>query len=190
MNYTLYESIKWRFYTLVYTSKTFRFTKKAVQEAVYLVGASATNALEACTTTRLLPDIGGTSTSTTCPEGNVRLHELCKACTLFTQRSVAPSWLDGSNPRSDWPSRENYRLCTVGHLRRLNGLCHFCTALYFFVSRLLSSGKVGNVDKSWLYLCFVPYHKPWEHDSVQLVARLYPQGLHVKSFDLRLLAGM
>jgi hypothetical protein len=165
---------------------------RSINEAILLGLAFATNALEACTTKRLLREVGCTPAPSICPEGNVRLHELCKACTLFTRCSVAPGWLDGSNPHSDWPPRERYRLCTVAHLRRLNERCHFCTALYYFVLRLESStfGKVGTLDNRWLYLCIQPDHKPWKQGSVQFSARLYPQELHFKAFELHLLAGM
>jgi hypothetical protein len=195
-----------------YISKRDGSTKHVVQNFIYLGLATASNALEACTPKRLLCDVGSASAPTICSEDNVRLHELCKACTLYTQRSVALSWLDGSKSRSDWPPRERYRLCTVAHLRRLNGRCHFCTSLYHFVSRWVSHwGVTENVHKSWLYLRIWPHHKPWEYGWVQLSASLNPDdsqpnippyGLRwrgydvprskywMKKFDLCLLGGM
>jgi hypothetical protein len=182
---------RWRFFTLVdYISKTLRSIKDATQESIYLSLASITNALEACTTERLLRDVGRASAPSDCPEGNVRLHELCKSCTLFSQRSAALSSLDDSNSRPDWPPQQRYRLCTVAHLRRLNGRCHFCTILHSLVSRLISLGIVKIVDKSWLDLCILPHKTPWEHNSIRLDALLYPSGLFVGSFDLRLFEGM
>ncbi|OWY42127.1 HET-like protein [Alternaria alternata] len=104
-----FDSTKW---TLRSTGETFRSTKEEFEEDVYLSLASATNVLEARTTERPLHDERHASAPTTCPEGYARLHELCEACALFTKRSVALSWLDGSKPHSDSPPRERYRLCT------------------------------------------------------------------------------
>jgi hypothetical protein len=194
-----FDSTKW---TLRSTGETFRSTKEEFEEDVYLSLASATNVLEARTTERPLHDERHASAPTTCPEGYARLHELCEACALFTKRSVALSWLDGSKPHSDSPPRERYRLCTVAHLRRSNGHCHFCTVLHFFVSRLLSPRKVEDSDKSWLYIRILSDHEPWEHGSVRLFASLQRsnskaerslyslQRTFVKTFDLCLLAGM
>lgn len=148
-----------------YISKTLRSTKDAIQGAIYPSLASATKC-------------------------NVTLHELCKSCKLFAQRSVALSWLDGSHPHSDWPPLESYRLCTVAHLRQLNGRCHFCTILHFFLSRLISLGILETVDKSWLDLRILPNKTPWKHDSIRLDALLYPSNLYVGSFDLCLFGGM
>lgn len=182
-----FDSTKW---TLRSIGETFRSTKEEFEEDVYLSLASATNVLEARTTERLLHDERHASAPTTCPEGYARLHELCKACTLFTQRSVALSWLDSSKPRSDWPPRERYRLCTVAHLRRFNGECHFCTVLHFFVSRLLSPKKVEDSDKSWVYLKISRYREPWVYNSIRFDASLYPRHEFLGGFDLCPLAGM
>lgn len=198
MDYTSYKShttdsstkTQQPFYRLRdYIFQTFNYTKNAIREPIYLGLESATDALEIRTTKRLLRDVGRASSPSECPEGNVRLHELCKACKLFTRRSVTLSWLDGCKRRSDWPPRECYRLCTVAHLQRFDGSCHFCTALYHFVSQVKSLGTVKIGDKSWLYLSIVNDHKPWEHNSVQLTARLFPGRHFVKTFDLCLLAG-
>jgi hypothetical protein len=166
--------------------QTLNYTK----DAIHLGLASATDAPEIRTTKRLLRDVGRASSPSERSEGNVRLHELCEACTLFSQQSVTMSWLDDRKCHSDWPPQECYRLCTVAHLRRSNGHCHLCTALYYFVSQMKSFGTVRIGDKSWLYLDIVSNHKPWEHGSVQLTARLSPGGHFVKTFDLCLLAGM
>ena len=142
-------------FAMDYASKALQFTKKAFDLSV----ASTTNVLKARITRAFLHNVGRAS-DPTCPEGIVRLHQLCKACTLFTQRSVALSWLDDSNPRTDWPPQERYRLCTVAHLQRLNGRCHFCTVLYTFVGRVREPGRHWDIDKSWLYLEIQDDHKP------------------------------
>jgi hypothetical protein len=180
-----------------YVYKIIHSPKDAIQEPIYPSLASATDAAEAHPTERLSSDVGRASTPTTCPEGTVRLHVLCESCTLFAQHSVTLSWLDGSNPHSYRPPRERYRLCTVAHLRRLDGRCHLCTALCFFVSSWISRHEITeNVDKSWLYLGIWSGYKPWEHDSLQLSASIdrssvgsYSNSNTVKRFDLCLLAG-
>jgi hypothetical protein len=171
-------------------------TKEVIQETLRLGIGHATNSLEARTVRQLLHDVGRTSAlghasaPVICPEDHVKLHELCKACKLFTQRAVALKWLDDSIPHSNWPPRERYRLCTVAHLQRLNGRCHFCTTLYYFVARLKSYGSDGDLDNNWLYFDILQGHKPWEHGYVELVASLYPRHLYVKKLDLCLQEGM
>lgn len=180
-------------YTLKHKiARNLRGPKYAIQEAFYLRLASVTNALEARTAKLLLRDVGRASAPNECPEGNVRLHDLCKTCTRFSQHSVALRWLDDSNPHSNRPPRERYRLCTVTHLRRWNGRCHFCTSLYFFVSwfQRVIPRRLENWDKEWLYLYIDPDCKPWEHGSVRLDVWLYPRDVLIKTFDLRRLAGM
>lgn len=172
--------------TFRFIKKTFSFSKDAIQKHVYLGLASATNAVEGFTTKELLPGVGCASAHSECPKGNVRLHELCKACTLFSRRTVALGWLDGSHPHSDWPPRKRYRLCTVAHLRRLNGRCHLCTALYYFVSRAAAE----NADTSWVYLEIGNFPEPWKHDSIRIDASLTSSVMDVGSFNLYLLAGM
>jgi hypothetical protein len=179
-----------------YISKALRSTKNTIQNPIYFGLASATNVLEARTTERLLRDERHASAPGECPEGNVRLHELCKACTLFTQRSVDLSRVDGSNYDSAWLPVERYRLCTVGHLRRLNGRCHLCTALYYLVSRSTSSGPVGSVDRNWLYLSVWQYRTSEENGSANLQIYIRPcaSGFlatsYVGALDLCLLEGM
>ncbi|KAF7677344.1 hypothetical protein GT037_004203 [Alternaria burnsii] len=161
-------------------------TKDVIRKPIYLGLASATNALEACTTNRLLRDVGRSSAPSICPEGNVRLHELCKACALFAQRSVALNWLDRSNPRTAWPPRGRYQLCTVAHLRRLNGHCHLCTICYFLVVK--SSWTPGDLYNNWIYLEILPWRQHWQDSSIVLNASLYPSRGIVGQFSLSLLA--
>lgn len=162
-----------------------------ISRAVHSVFASAMNRTEARNKKDLLNDAGRTPFPSEYPEGSVTLHKLCNACITFTQSSRAIKWLDESQFDSPWPPRVDHRLCTVAHLRRLNGHCHLCTILYFYVTHTRTyQDQAQDLDKQWLYLDISSVWKPSEHGSIKLIARLYPTHDHVTTFDLRVLEGM
>jgi len=61
-----------------------------VSKAVHPVVASAGNALEARSPKNLLDKVGRNMPASACPNGAVKLHELCELCTMFAEPSVCP----------------------------------------------------------------------------------------------------
>lgn len=102
---------------------------------------------------------GGTPSA---PDGSLKLHQLCNNCTQFIRgpgnlgdnedNQYNKGYDDKKDDKDDFlswmESIVDYKLCTIAHLKEMDGVCHLCTIIHYQLS-LCEGEEIYGYDKNF-----------------------------------------